>query len=148
MKKNTYTIQRVNTYLRNKYNVITKLHLDDNDLFDISLTATTKNNSVSTYTCKHNFTYNNDKICIEIGTKINDNIIPSGLSSVMSDFIILTFNDDRSFYLIRRDKVLKWANSIKYCGIDKYTSWQSTQSGEFMLTLFDRPTFLAKCQKI
>lgn len=148
MKKNIYTIQRVNNHLKNKNGVITELYLNDDDLYDISLTATTKNNAVSTYTIKHNNTYNNDKICIEIGTKINNQIVPSGLSVVMSDYVIFTFNDDRSFYLIRRDKVLKWANSVKFCGIDKYTSWQNTKTGECMLTLFDRPGLLAKCQKI
>ena len=147
MKRHYKQIKRVEDYLKSKPGVLTENSAKDPSFedHDISLTGITKNNRISTYSVKTNNSYNNDKICIEIRKMVNGEFVPSGLGAAKSEFVILTFYDDRNLYLIKREKLISYAYATKYMPVDKYFAFDKNQC---QLALFDRPALLRKCRII
>ena len=144
MKKHFRTILRVEQHLQNKYGVLSEnTSLDENYLdWDISITASTKNDRVSTYSVKHNNTYQNDKVCIEYRKMVDDQFVLSGIGISNSDYLILTFNNDRRLYMIRRSKVLEYVFDIRNTYVPKYICMDRDRC---QLAIFDRPSLLRMC---
>ena len=143
MKKHAFAIGRVENHLKKKQEVLTENTSGDETFqaWDISITAITKNR-ISTYTVKHNSTYNNNKVCIEFRKMVDGQLVPSGLGAATSEFVILTFNDDRNLYLIKRSKLIEYAMAIRDKPVDKYVCFDKNNC---QLALFDRPALLRKC---
>ena len=144
MKNHFKQIMRVEDYLKLKEGVLTQNTAKDPTFqeWDISLTGTSKNNRVSTYTVKSNNTYNNDKVCVEFRKMVNGEFVPSGLGASASEFVILTFHDDRNLYMIKREKLLSYAYAIKGMPVDRYLCFDKNQC---QLALFNRPALLRMC---
>jgi hypothetical protein len=144
MKKHFRTILKVEQHLQKKNGVLTENTSENEDFldYDISITSSTKNDLVSTFTIKHNNTYKNDKVCIEFRKMVDDQFVPSGIGSSTSDYLILTFYDDRNFYMIRRSKILEYVFDIRNTHVPKYISMDRVNC---QLAIFDRPSLLRRC---
>ena len=147
MKQHINSIRRVENHLRENYTVLTE-NTSDNEQFvdwDISVTGTTKNNRVTTYTVKPNNTYNNNKVCLEFGKPVEGQYVPSGIGSATSDFVILTFYDDRRLYMIERERLLEYTYALNNFPVPKYVAMDKNKC---QLVLFDRPLLLQRCRVI
>ena len=129
----------VESHLRKKYGVTTENTSNDENFldWDVRITGVTKTGLVTTYTIKPNNTYNNDKVCLEIGKLGVTQSIPSGIRLSKSDYIILTYYDDRRFYMIERQKLLDYIRLIKDPPVPFYISYDRH---DYQLVLFDRPS--------
>lgn len=147
MKNHYKQIQRVEDYLKSKEGVLTENTAHDPSFedWDISLTGITKNNRVSTYTVKPNNTYNNDKVCIEFRKRVDGEFVASGLGAATSEYVILTFYDDRKLYMIKRERLISYAYATTHMPVDKYVAYDKNQC---QLALFDRPALLRMCRII
>ena len=144
MKQHSNVIERVENHLKMKKGVLTENTSQDEgfNYWDISITATTKNNRESTYTVKPNNTYKNDKVCIEFRKMVDGQFVPSGIGAATSEFVILTFYDDLNLYMIKRTKLIEYALAIRNKPVEKYTCMDKNKC---QLALFDRPALLRKC---
>jgi hypothetical protein len=128
--------------LKNKPGVLTKNRFtSDLNGCDIEITATHKNNLVSTYNVKHNNSYSNSKICIEFGKYGNNTRLKTGIAAMKGQYLLFTFNDDPNVYMIGRRKLLRMCDEPTPDSV-KYTR---TDSNDCLLALFDRETLLEKC---
>ena len=148
MKRHFQKINQVERYLKAKQGVLIESTANDANLidWDLRITGTTKNNRISTYTVKHNNSYHNDKICLEYKKSINNELHPSGITAVNSEYMIFTFYDDPKIYMIKREKLIAYAesNSPKP-PVDYY---KAMDKQNYQLVLFDRPSLLRRCKVI
>lgn len=126
--------------LENKYKLLTEV-TDENEYFpywDISSTATTKNNRVITFEVKYNSKYKEEKVFIELCRFEGETKIECGLSKTIADYYILTFQDDENFYCIKTDELRKLCK--------EYSPYKELiyDKNNFQLAMFDKKWLLAK----
>ena len=129
-------------YMKTKYSAITE-NSQDRDYFpdwDVKITATTKNNQVSTYEIKYNKAYEQNTIVVEECRIINGERKPSGISLSNADYYVFTVEHNTNWYMISKTKLFRLITNTK-----SPNRYMIRDKNDFIIQVFDKPWFLSQC---
>ena len=132
-------------YMKTKYSALTE-NSQNKDYFpdwDVKITATTKNNLISTFEVKYNKAYKQNTIVVEECRIINGERIPSGISLSNADYYIFTIENNPNWYMIKKEKLFKLIEETK-----SPNRYMIRDKNDFIIQIFDKPWFLSKCKII
>jgi hypothetical protein len=130
------------TYMKTKYGVQTENSRDKGNFpdWDLRITATTKNNLVSTYEVKYNKDYAQNTIVVEECRIINEERIPTGISLSKADYYVFAVENDINWYIIKKEKLFNLIRNTK-----SPNRYMIRDKGDWIIQVFDKPFFLTQC---
>jgi hypothetical protein len=132
-------------YIKTKYGVLTENSQDKGNFpdWDIRITATTKNNKVTTFEVKYNKDYAQNTIVVEECRIINQERIPTGISLSNADYYVFSIENNPNWYIITKEKLFKLIKETKFPN-----RYMIRDKNDWIIQIFDKPYFLTQCTKI
>jgi hypothetical protein len=124
---------KVQKHLQNEYKVQTEITQSDEyfPYWDISTTATTKQNKITKFEVKWVGNYIADVVYIELGHFIQGKLHPTGLYITTSDHYILGFEKQpNKFYMVSTQKLKELVETKQYSKL-------IFDSNDYMLAIFN-----------
>lgn len=132
-------------YIKTKYSALTEnsQHRDYFPDWDVKITATTKNNKVTTFEVKYNKAYEQNTVVVEECKIVNETRIPTGISLSNADYYVFTIQYDNNWYIIKREKLFDLIKNTKHPN-----RYMIRDKNDWIIQVFDKPWFLSKCKII